>query len=354
MSIYTWYPHEGLWTRKDRNPRQPTIIPRGLRITRALASITVPPSVRDGLVIGVDKPDATNTGVLPGSTLTIMNSFTPVSGATYRNLDIRVSVSMGGVSNVTFINCFFRGSAATPASATSLVRLFGTHGRGHKFIDCTFLPQAPHYNWNGIQGYGYTLTRCDISNCTDGLDPFNTQWGPGGTGDYSIRNASLDVRVEQCYFHDNAWYNSSIDVGGGVIGSHSDQIQWQGGAGVILRGNNFTGMIGQQYGPNYYGTYTCNATLIIKPDVGLITGGIIEYNWFDGGSFTINVANDAPDRILGNIGSISYNRFGRNTRVQTSNPDTSYTISLPSNVTGTFDGNVYDDNNHPVLVRHNG
>jgi len=311
--------------------------------------------VRDVLVLGVDKPGPSNTGVYPGSTLTVVSNHVAVSGTTYRNLDIRNSVDLGGGrTNVTYINCFFRGGATAPTSSTALVRLFGTHGGGHRFIDCTFLPQAPTYNWNGLQGYGFTMTRCDVSNCTDGVDIFKTQWGPGGTGDYSLRNGPIDVTIEQCYFHDNAWYNSSVDVAGGVIGSHSDQIQWQGGTGATIRGNTFTGMIGQQYGPNYYGAYTCNATLIIKPDVGLISGATVEKNWLDGGSFTVNIANDAPDRILGSLGSVSYNKFGRNTRIQGSTPDASFTISMPSTVTGIFDGNVYEDNGHPVLVRHNG
>jgi hypothetical protein len=308
---------------------------------------------RDLLVKGVDKPDAFNTGVFPGTTFTVTSSHTPVSGTTYRNLDIRNTVTLSAKSNVTYINCIFRGATSNPTSANALVRAWPVHGGGHKFIDCTFQAQVPHHFWNGIMGYGFTVTRCSFSDVTDGIDIFNNNDGPAGSGDNSLRNGPSNVVVEQSYFHDLAWFNGSIDTGAGAIGSHSDCIQYQGGTGASIVGNTFTGMIGQQYGPNSYGTYTCNATLLIKPDVGLISGLTLDKNWIDGGSISVNINHDAPDRYLTNLGSITNNKFGRNQRIQASTPDTSYTISMPRDVTGTFTGNVYEDNGNAVFVRNN-
>lgn len=354
MTVTTWHPHDNVWERKDRTPRVGVATRRAFRVTGVQTSITPYRNLRDDLILGVDKPTTDNTGIIPGSTLTVQTSGVIQSNREYRNIDFRYSLNMSGLSNVNFINCAFRGNAANPSSASSLVRLFGIHGRGHTFTDCLFEPQVPHYNWNGIQGYGYTLRRCRISKCTDGLDLFNNNNGPAGAGDNTLRNGPLEVRVEQSLIHDNAWFNSTIDAGGGTIGSHSDGIQYQGGTGAIIRGNTLTGMIAQQYGPNYYGTYTDNATILIKPDVGTIAGAVIENNWLDGGSYTINIANDPPDRTLGDIGSISNNYFGRQQRLQGSTPNTSYTMSMPSNVTGLFAGNVYDDTRTPILVRRNG
>ena len=85
---------------------------------------------RNSLVLGAYRPDATTTGVLPGSTLTIVYSHTPVSNTTYTNLDVRCAVDPGSaVGNVVYKNCIFRGPNVAPTGISSLYTMFRLHQR---------------------------------------------------------------------------------------------------------------------------------------------------------------------------------------------------------------------------------
>jgi hypothetical protein len=344
--VSTWHANGGLWVAKDRAPRQPPMGTRAWRVTRVQASVLQDVSARDALIMGVDKPDATNTGVYPGSALTVTTNHTPVSGATYRNLDIRNVVVMTGTANVTYRNCIFRGTATAPTGSNALVRAWTAHNRGHLFVDCTFLPQTPDPNWNGISGYGFTLLRCDISYVVDGVDPFNTSTAPDGPS---------DLLVQQSYIHDHAYWPNPPDTSH-FDGSHSDSCQWQGTTGVRFLGNNIINLVAPQYAPTYYGTNTGNACFQIKPDAGNLGGGTIERNWLSGGQFGVIISNrtTTPARSITDVGSISYNRFGRDQRQQYSGGDTTGTIIMQASIGGTFVGNVYDDTGAPIIVRHNG
>lgn len=306
---------------------------------------------RQALVLGTYKPDSSTTGVYSDTPLTVTSSHSPQSNQTYRNLDIMGSVSLAGLTGVKYINCRFNGAETPPSSASSLVRLFGPHGGGHVFEDCTFAPKYPHFNWNGIQGYGFTVRRCNFYEGTDGIQIFNNNNGPSGASDRTLKDGPVNVVVEQCYFHDNGWWPQSIDTGGGAIGSHSDQIQYQGGSNVSIRGNNFTGMIATQYGPNSYGTMHCNATILVKPDVGIIKNVVMDKNWIDGGSYSVNINDKAPDRYIDNIGSISSNKFGRNQRQQGTGGDNTFTLHMPDSARGVFTGNIYEDTSTPIRIR---
>ncbi len=266
---------------------------------------------RDSLVLGAYRPDITTTGVLPGSTLTITSNHVPVSNTTYTNLDVRNNVVPGAsVGNVTYKNCVFRGPTTIPAGCSSLYTMFRPHQRGFTFIDCTFRPQTPNYKWVGLQGYGFTLLRCAASMLVDQVEVFNSNNGPGGASDDSLRNGPGDVSIKQSYFFDSAYWGPGVDAS--PDGSHSDGIQWQGTTGLTVRGNYFTGQLKAQYAPNHVGGTTSNSAMMIKPDAGNVGGATITNNWFGGGSVTINVS-DAPkkNRYIQDLGTISDNRFYR-------------------------------------------
>jgi len=266
---------------------------------------------RASLVLGTYRPSIATTGVLPGSTLTITYDHTPVSGQTYTNLDVRNNVlPRASVGNVTYKNCVFRGPSVIPVSYSSLYTMFRPHQRGFTFIDCTFRPQTPNYKWVGLQGYGFTLLRCTLNKLVDQVEVFNCNNGPGGAGDDSLRNGPSGVVIDQCFFHESAYWGPGIDSS--KNGSHSDGIQWEGCTGLTVRGNYFTGQLKTQYQPNFKGGTTSNSAMMIKPDAGKIGGAYITKNWFGGGAVTINVA-DAPrkNRYISNLGKLSDNRFGR-------------------------------------------
>jgi hypothetical protein len=268
-------------------------------------------SARDRLVMGTYRPSLATAGVIAGSRLTVTHNHVPRTGATYTNLDVRCSVVPGAnVGNVTYRNCIFRGPMTLPQSYSSLYTMFRPHKGGFTFIDCTFRPQHPNFRWVGIQGYGFTMRRCDASKLVDQVEVFNSNNGPKGAGDNSLRNGPCRVVIEQCYFHDSAYWGPGVDTS--KDGSHSDGIQWQGGTGLVVRGNYFTGKLKSQYGRNYLGGTTTNSAMMIKPDAGNISGAVITKNWFGGGAVTINVA-DAPkkNRYISNLGSLTHNHFYR-------------------------------------------
>lgn len=270
-------------------------------------------SGRDKFVMGTYRPSLSTVGVIAGSRLTITNNHVPQSGKTYRNLDVRHTVVPGpNVGNVTYRNCIFRGPMTVPTSISSLYTMYRPHKRGFTFIDCTFRPQHPNFRWVGLQGYGFTLRRCDASKLVDQVEVFNPNNGPKGAHDNSLRDGPSNVIIEQCYFHDSAYWGPNIDTGNARNGSHSDAIQWEGCTGLIVRGNYFTGKLKPQYQPNFLGGHTTNSAMMIKPDAGNLGGGVITNNWFGGGAVTINVA-DAPakNRYIKSVGSIANNHFYR-------------------------------------------
>jgi hypothetical protein len=223
--------------------------------------------------------------------------------------------------------------------------MFQPHKRHFTFIDCTFVPQTPDYRWVGLQGYGFTLLRCDISNVVDQVQVFNNNGGPGGWSDNTLRNGPSDVIVEQSYFHDSAYFKPGVDPSWN--GSHADGIQWQGCTGLIVKGNYFTGKLATKYQPNYVGGSTTNSAMMMKPDVGNIGGAIITGNWFGGGAVTLNAA-DAPlhNRYITSLGSITYNRFYRD---QQYSPNcfvrNIHKSGTHTTIPVTWSGNVYDVNN---------
>lgn len=308
---------------------------------------------RDTLVLGVDRPGYTSTGFRPGSDLTITEDHAPVSGTTYTDLEVRSNVVPAAtVGNVTYRNCLFRGPATAPTGISSLYTMHRPHQRGFTFVDCTFCPQKPDFRWVGLQGYGFTLRRCYISQVVDQVEVFNPNDGPGGVGDDSLRDGPSDVVIEQCYFDNNAYWGPDIDTGAARDGSHCDNVQWEGCTGLVVRGNYFTGRIARQYQPNYRGGTTTNSAILIKPDAGNLGGGVITRNWLGGGAVTVNVA-DAPstNRYIGNLGALADNRFYRDQfRAPTVILITTSTSGPYADVSADTSGNVFDDNDAVVPV----
>jgi hypothetical protein len=328
------------------------VVVGGLAVTHRDGDDAIP-NERDQLVLGSYRPSRSTTGVIAGSKLTVTGDHVPRHGKTYRNLDVRNAVVPGpNVGNVTYQNCIFRGPMTPPNSYSSLYTMFRPHKGGFTFIDCTFRPQHPDFRWVGLQGYGFTLRRCDASELVDQVEVFNTNDGPGGPGDSSLRDGPCNVVIEQCYFHDSAYWGPSVDTGAARDGSHSDGVQWEGGTGLIVRGNYFTGKLKAQYTPNYVGGNTANSAMMIKPDVGNIGGALITENWFGGGSVTINIA-DSPrlGRYIANVGEITDNHFYRD---QFYAP-TAIIVGITAapghgNIAVDTSGNAFTSNGAPVKV----
>lgn len=297
---------------------------------------------RAALVRGVDQPSAANTGVYPGTTFTVVTDHVPVSGTTYTALEVQNTLNLNGKQDCHYVNCRFVGPPTTPTGSAGLVRGWTVHGGGHTFTDCTFVPQAPHFQLDGVKGHDMTLTRCDISGVIDGVSIFNT----------NAPTAPCGVVVDQCWIHDLAYFPNPPDTNH-TDGSHADGIQWQGGTGLVVRGNRIEGSVASRYRPGQYGSEHANACILIKPDAGALGNGFIDSNWFYGGYISAQVSDDAPDRYVTDLGYFTNNRFDRAQKLQGGGGDGTWTLQYPGGANGIVSGNVYVDNGHPIQVRRN-
>lgn len=308
-------------------------------------------SSRDSLVLGSYDPGPSTTGVLPGTTLTARTSGAVVAGATYENIDFRYQVVLpAGSSTITFRNCRFSGTASAPASFEGLVKAHNANHCLGVFIDCTFRPQVPHWYWIGVHGHSFTALRCDLSYLVDTFSLFNTH----------DPNGPLNVKIHQSYVHDFTWWNQATNPHPKGDGSHGEPVQLQSGSGVSIRGNNFQAFTAPNYFNTYYGTNHSNAGLMIKPDVGMITGLVIADNLIAGGGVScLNFAHDGPDRYLataaGTVAQVYRNRFVRNSSrlgFEIMRPTTPYSPGIDFG-TGS-NQNVFSDDGTPVSISNGG
>jgi hypothetical protein len=284
-----------------------TVTDAGGHVGTASASATIgfttERSFRESLEPGTYVPDASNSGCYDDSSYpggapvrTVVASHTPVAGGVYENLIIQGTVVPPvGTGFATYRNVEFQG----PAGTGHLVKAYDTNRIRLDCYDCTWRPRVPDSSRTGIIGKNFRLYRPDISYVVDGIRVQNT----------SDPDGPALVEIYAPYIHDLFWQADAND------GTHSDGVQIESGSGGKIIGGNIQGFIAADYRPNFYGTSHANAALMIKPDVGLISSWEIRLNKIDGGAISVNVANDAPDRILGSIGTVSDNLFGTNTRL---------------------------------------
>lgn len=219
-------------------------------VTSPTPTVTTPPVVeptatdRSSLVAGMYFPGPSTTGLLDASRLE-----TVTSNVTYSDQSSSVKVIenkrfQGYVyltgKNYYFRNCLFEG----PANATtaSVLTRYAT-ASGNVFEDSTFRPRTVTYNSANIIGRGFTLNRVDVSGGVDGVNPSPVD---GGT--------RVDVTITGTWIHGLARF--SPDPNHSDNQSHSDAIQWAGGAGLTLIGNRIESIldttIGSKFAPATY------------------------------------------------------------------------------------------------------
>lgn len=152
-------------------------------------------------------PDATNTGVPSGTTLTNSGYITvTTNGAIIQNLNIAGSIVVNA-NNVTIKNCRITSGDAYPIE---------NMGTNLLIEDCDIIGTGSSVAC-GVAFYGYTILRCNVSGGADGL------------------KADADCTVQDCYIHD-LYVTAS---------SHNDGLQTTGGDNVNVIHNTFdTGSAG--------------------------------------------------------------------------------------------------------------
>lgn len=201
-------------------------------------------AARSSLVAGSYLPGPTTTGLLDATRLQ-----TVTGNVTYSDQSSTVKVIenkrfQGYVyltgKNYVFRNCLFEG----PANATtaSVLTRYAT-ASGNVFEDSTFRPRTVTNNSANIIGRGFTLNRVDVSGGVDGVNPAPVD---GGT--------RVDVTITGTWIHGLARF--SPDANQSDNQSHSDAIQWAGGAGLTLIGNRIEALldtsIGSKFAPATY------------------------------------------------------------------------------------------------------
>jgi Right handed beta helix region len=202
------------------------------------AGVPGPPGC-SSLPSACDFPDATNAGVPPGTTLTVINGHLRVAraGAVVDGKDIR------GCITVTAPNVTIRRSKVTCTSGYAIRSFRGDYNGGGLVIedvevDCANGPAT------AIGSYGLVGRRLNLHNCENGFD------------------IDSGVTVVDSYIHDMR----PTDTG------HTDGIQLAGGADIVIRHNTI-------FNPG--GT----SAIIGHPDKN--ANVTIEANLLGGGAYTL-------------------------------------------------------------------
>lgn len=157
-------------------------------------------------------PDATNTGVPVGATLTASGALTVnTNGAVIQNLNIVNGHITVNANNVTIRNCRITTYDYYPIE---------NNGTGLVVEDCEITGTVSSVT-SSIAGSNYTARRCNLSGGADGL------------------KANSNVVIVDCYIHDlrvsDGSHNDGIQTVGGDNGTVTHNTIDVGGAGVAIQ-----------------------------------------------------------------------------------------------------------------------
>lgn len=312
------------------------------------------------VVIGTTKPDATNTGVLPGITrgTRSIGALEVTTETLIENMDLNGRILARGP--LTLRNC----KIDIADQVGNIIEAY--RGFPVRLEDCTLTATGtPNVANAGVAGANFTLIRCDISHVVDAIDVTEAADAYAG-GDPA---GDTLVQILGCYLHDLSYISpdpnhASGGTGGTDNATHNDGMQIDGGANLHMKGCNVLGTLATTvnsggHGPNDtgYGPYGQGAT--VTPLTAAVTDALIEDNWFDYGKVGIT-SSGSPYAVVRAIAR--GNRFGRNfTPFDSGDGLTVQRPLLLLNVddwTGlpatsgldTTNDNIYEDDGSPVMI----
>lgn len=250
--------------------------------------------------VGVTKPTAATTGVLPGSMLTPNYGDIVVEdeNESLENVDLhgRLLIRAPGFRGY---NCNVRGGASIETGG--LVDCVPAGWDDALFMHFTLAPDVRGPGWTGIFGHDYIAYRCDVSGTDDG---FGVIPPPGGDG-----SEPCGVQILSSFVHDLQFWTpdpSHVDNK-----THNDGIQVHGGSGFELRGSNiemtFTDHNGVGGTPR---SVDDGDGVNFTPLTGPIADALVERNWFDYGAAGVRGAGTTD--VLTVQAVVRNNRFGPN------------------------------------------
>ncbi len=308
---------------------------------------------------GSYKPDATTTGyngqyaAQPFSTLTPYsgNITITTAGTVLQGLDIAGQVIVKA-ANVTISSCRVRGNS-TLSNNSALIDCNNAAVSNCLVEDCLLVPDTPSIWWDGVIGHDYTAQRCEVYNTVDGF------------GVYNINGANANVTLYGNYVHDLSYFYPDPNHSGGTDpinnGTHNDCMQVQGGANILVEGNNFYGILSTVVGTQPTPRPQSGTIFIVQQNVNAVSNCVIQNNWLDGGQNGAMIRSTNSLGITGITATMVNNRYGHNEydwggslHYYLIRPDTGATVNgvtYPSGATPDAFGNVYDDTGVEVTVR---
>lgn len=312
---------------------------------------TSPAAYRQALIPGQFFPDETNTGVYDFDILENVTAQTTIStaGAHFENKRFRHQVRIMA-PNITFRNCWFEG----PPSASEhehCVENYTTGTGPVTFEDCTF---ARTY-WDPEQGSLFagslaTFLRCHLYNSMDGIGITHRTSGAWA--------GRANMEILGCYLHDSTFFSPAPIFYDNI--THSDMIQWNGGAGLHIKGSrieafynsavgdaNVPPMVdgnGNHLGGNpwyawpsqhpgpHYGRWYAGSLLMVSGPSGTHGELLIEDSWMTGGGQGINATSDssAADWTAPGDAIIRNNYIGVDQGIPTRYRGANYTVANSS------------------------
>ena len=225
-------------------------------------------------------PSASNTGVIPGTELTVHNGDMriKVAGTVVNAMDVRGRIFVDA-PNVTIKNSIVRGPAGGITTPGALITATG--GFPNLVISDVELAPTAYSGWiNGIIGHNFTATRLNIHHVIDGVHI---------TGSNSALISS--------WVHDHLHYLNDPNQGG--TPSHDDSIQVQVGDNIRIQNNHLSS--------------SKSAAMQVTQGRGIVSNLIFSGNFADNGACTVNIAESGKGPIVGI--SVSDNTFGVGTRL---------------------------------------
>jgi hypothetical protein len=273
----------------------------------AARSTTLPPPPRASGA----KPGPGNTGVPPGTALTVVNGDQTYStaGQVISGLDIHGFVQVTA-KNVTIRNSIIRGGP-NPKCNSSV--LWIANGASASVTDTEIAPSNANACLDGVWATSATLTRMNIHGSVDGVKAYD------------------NVTIVDSYIHDLAYFSSDPNQNGGP--THNDAVQtYEGNQHIVIRHNTFDLSTSQDP----------NATYQLTQDGGKVATDIhIDSNWLDGGGCTLNFSHKGGPTPMTGI-YVTNNRFGRHSYYNCPILISTQTV-LSQNA-----GNVWDDTGAPI------
>ena len=242
-----------------------------------------------------DRPDAANTGVPAGTTLTPTGGMTITKDNTVIDAkDISGPVYVEA-KNVTIKRSKIHGNGSDD---------YGVHVRSGSLV----IEDSEIYGFaNGIGFNNWAALRVNIHGMTD-----------------DGAKLGNNVTLQDSWIHD-------MTPG---AGAHADGAQMQNGVrNLVVRHNTIDMVNGRQLG---------NAALFIAPDLGPSTSGpvLITDNWLNGGNYTLYCVDGNNGQYFVNNITITNNRFGRQSNYGPS------TVNVPI----TQSGNVWADTGSSIRL----